>query len=152
SSASFVTDAGAVEARAFWLVEPGRGEIRRTLLPPLAPGRVRVRSRASGISRGTESLVFRGMVPVSQHKAMRCPFQEGEFPAPVKYGYASVGIVEDGRADLVGRRVFCLFPHQDLYDVPEDAVLPIPDAVPDERAILAANMETAINALWDAAP
>jgi threonine dehydrogenase-like Zn-dependent dehydrogenase len=140
------------EARAFWVAEPGRGEIRTTTLPPPASGEVLVRSLASGISRGTESLVFRGLVPASQHAAMRCPFQEGDFPAPVKYGYASVGIVEAGPETLLGRRVFCLYPHQDCYVVPEAAVLPVPDAVPDARAVLAANMETAVNGLWDAAP
>jgi NADPH:quinone reductase-like Zn-dependent oxidoreductase len=139
-------------ARGFWIVAPGRGGLRRAVLPALAAGNVRVRTLASAISRGTESLVFHGRVPESQFQAMRCPFQEGSFPAPVKYGYAAVGIVEAGPDALVGRRVFCLHPHQDRFDVPADAVLPVPDAVPDARAALAANMETAINALWDAAP
>jgi NADPH:quinone reductase-like Zn-dependent oxidoreductase len=149
-----VTDpvSGAVPAQAFWTAGPGSGEIRRGVLPPLAPGLVRVAAIVSGISRGTESLVFLGKVPQSQYQAMRCPFQDGEFPFPVKYGYASVGRVEAGPGALVGSRVFCLYPHQDRYDVPADAVLPIPDSVPDARAALAANMETAINALWDAAP
>ncbi|HKW54356.1 MAG TPA: zinc-binding alcohol dehydrogenase, partial [Stellaceae bacterium] len=102
--------------------------------------------------RGTENLVFAGRVPPSQYRAMRCPFQEGDFPAPVKYGYASVGVVEAGAAELVGKRVFCLHPHQERYVVPADAVIAIPDAVPDARAVLAANMETAVNGLWDAAP
>jgi NADPH:quinone reductase-like Zn-dependent oxidoreductase len=141
------------EARAYWVEEPGRGAIRSHPLPPHpAPGHVRLRALASGVSRGTESLVFAGRVPESQHRTMRCPAQEGEFPAPVKYGYASVGIVEDGPPELLGRRVFCLHPHQDLYDAPAEAVHPVPDAVPDTRAVLAANMETAVNALWDAAP
>jgi threonine dehydrogenase-like Zn-dependent dehydrogenase len=144
--------AGAMPARAFWIVEPGRGEIRRSLLPPLPPGAVRIAAAVSGISRGTESLVFLGKVPESQYQAMRCPFQEGEFPGPVKYGYASVGRVAAGPDALIGSRVFCLHPHQDRYDVPAQAALPIPDAVPDARAALAANMETAVNALWDAAP
>ncbi len=139
-------------ARAFWLAEPGRGEIRATPLRQPGDGEVLVRALASGISRGTESLVFRGLVPASQHQAMRCPFQEGEFPAPVKYGYASVGLVEEGPAALRGRRVFCLHPHQDRYIVPAEAATPVPDTVPDSRAVLAANMETAINGLWDAAP
>ncbi len=139
-------------ARAFWLAEPGRGELRRQALAPPGPGEVLVRARASGISRGTESLVFRGLVPPSQHQAMRCPFQEGDFPAPVKYGYASVGIVEAGAPALLGKRVFCLHPHQDRYVVPEAAAVPVPDAVPDTRAVLAANMETALNGLWDGAP
>jgi threonine dehydrogenase-like Zn-dependent dehydrogenase len=115
-------------------------------------GEVRVRSLHSGISRGTEMLVFRGDVPESEFDRMRAPFQEGDFPAPVKYGYASVGTVEDGPDTLRGRNVFCLHPHQTRYVVPADAVHPLPDGVPPERAVLGACMETAVNALWDAAP
>jgi threonine dehydrogenase-like Zn-dependent dehydrogenase len=139
-------------ARAFWLAAPGRGEIRTAPLPAAGPDDVLVRAQASAISRGTESLVFAGRVPPSEYQQMRCPFQEGDFPGPVKYGYASVGIVEAGPAALRGRRVFCLYPHQDLYVVPASAVVPVPDDVPDERATLAANMETAVNAMWDAGP
>jgi threonine dehydrogenase-like Zn-dependent dehydrogenase len=117
-----------------------------------AAGEVRVRSLHSGISRGTEMLVFRGEVPESEFDRMRAPFQEGDFPAPVKYGYASVGIVEDGPDALRGRNVFCLHPHQTHYIVPADAVHPLPNDVPPERAVLAACLETAVNALWDAAP
>jgi threonine dehydrogenase-like Zn-dependent dehydrogenase len=145
-----MTDPG--DARAFWIAAPGRGELRRAPLTPPRPGEVLVRAVASGVSRGSESLVFVGRVPKSQYRAMRCPFQQGDFPAPVKYGYASVGVVEAGATEWLGRRVFCLHPHQDRYVVPADAVLPIPDAVPDTRAVLAANMETAVNGLWDAAP
>jgi threonine dehydrogenase-like Zn-dependent dehydrogenase len=140
------------ECNAFWLAAPGQGEVRRMTLPAPGPGELLVRSLASGVSRGTESLVFRGEVPESQYELMRCPFQDGRFPAPVKYGYASAGVVEAGPDTLLGRRVFCLFPHQDRYIVPETAAVPVPDNVPDTRAVLAANMETAVNALWDAAP
>ncbi len=140
------------DARAFWVVQPGRGEIRPQPLRPPVPGELLVRTVASAVSRGTESLVFRGEVPQSEWRRMRCPFQEGEFPAPVKYGYAAVGIVEDGPAAQIGHRVFCLHPHQDRFVVPEDAVLAVPDEVPNRRATLAANMETAVNGLWDAAP
>jgi NADPH:quinone reductase-like Zn-dependent oxidoreductase len=139
-------------ARAFWTLSAGCGELRDEALADPGPHAVRVRARRSGISRGTESLVFLGRVPPSQHAAMRCPFQQGEFPGPVKYGYASVGVVEAGPEALLGRRVFCLHPHQDRYVVPADAVVPLPDAVSDARGVLAANMETAINGLWDAAP
>ncbi|MEZ5661134.1 MAG: zinc-binding alcohol dehydrogenase [Burkholderiaceae bacterium] len=142
----------AHSAWAFWLVEPGRGELRAQTLPEPGAGEVRVRALYSGISRGTESMVFRGEVPVSEYARMRAPFQDGEFPGPLKYGYASVGRVEAGEPALIGRRVFCLFPHQDQYVVPVSAVRPIPDQVPAERAVLAANMETAINGLWDGAP
>jgi hypothetical protein len=117
-----------------------------------APGELLIRTRRSAISRGTESLVFRGEVPQSEWRRMRCPFQEGEFPAPVKYGYSAVGIVEDGPPEALGRRVFSLHPHQDRFVVPSDAVVDVPDTVPDRRATLAANMETAINAMWDAMP
>jgi len=141
-----------ITARAFWTVAAGQGEIRAETLAPPGPGQVLVRALASGISRGTEALVFEGRIPASQHQIMRCPFQAGELPFPVKYGYASVGLVEDGVAELVGKRVFALYPHQDRYILPADAVLPVPDAVPTERAVLAANMETALNGLWDAAP
>ena len=140
------------EARAFWVAAPGRGEIRAQRLHPPGAGELLIRARASAISRGTETLVFRGEVPHSEWQRMRCPFQEGEFPAPVKYGYAMAGIVEDGSAELCGRRVFCLHPHQDRFIVPENAALAIPDGVPDRRAALAANMETAINGLWDGGP
>jgi hypothetical protein len=121
-------------------------------LDPAREGEVLVASRYSGISRGTESLVFRGDVPPSQYDDMRAPFQEGEFPGPVKYGYSSVGDVVEGPAEWRGRTVFCLFPHQDKYRVPATAVTPIPAEVPAGRAVLAANMETAVNVAWDARP
>lgn len=137
-------------ATSFWIAGPHRGELRSSPLAPLAEDWVRVRCCFSGISRGTETLVFSGQVPESQRQAMRCPFQEGDFPGPVKYGYSAAGVVEAGPAPLAGQRVFALHPHQDWFDVPADAVVPVPAAVPMERAVLAANMETALNALWDA--
>ena len=141
-----------VQARAFWVPSPGVGAIRSVDLPAPGHGDVVVRARRSGVSRGTERLVFRGRVPASQYAAMRAPFQEGELPGPVKYGYLSVGIVEHGPEHLLGRRVFCLHPHQTRYVVPADSVVLVPDDVPEDRAVLAGTMETAVNALWDAAP
>jgi len=138
--------------RAFWVIAPNHGEIRNERLSPLPTDWVRVRTRFSGISRGTEGLVFRGEVPVSEYRRMRAPFQDGNFPAPVKYGYINVGEVEQGPAALRGRVVYCLYPHQTRYQVPAASVTPLPDGLPAERAVLAANMETAINGLWDAAP
>jgi 2-desacetyl-2-hydroxyethyl bacteriochlorophyllide A dehydrogenase len=140
------------QARAFWIAEPGRGEIRVEPLPPPAADEVLVRAQFSGISRGTEALVFAGRVPESERQRMRAPFQSGEFPAPIKYGYASVGTVERGPRELEGRSVFSLYPHQTRYVVPAPAVHVLPDAVPPERAVLAANLETAINGIWDARP
>jgi threonine dehydrogenase-like Zn-dependent dehydrogenase len=140
------------EALAFWLREPGAGEIRAVPLALPGPGEVAVRTLRSAISRGTEALVFSGRVPASQYDVMRAPFQEGEFPGPVKYGYLSVGVVEEGPERLRGRTVFCLHPHQTAYVVPESAVTVVPDEVPADRAVLGGVVETAVNALWDAGP
>ncbi|WP_332739155.1 zinc-dependent alcohol dehydrogenase [Hydrogenophaga sp.] len=139
-------------AQACWTVSPHRAELRDETLPPLGGDEVRVRTLHTGVSRGTEGLVFRGEVPASETQRMRAPFQVGEFPGPVKYGYVNVGVVEAGPAELLGRTVFCLYPHQTVYQVPAHAVVPVPSGVPAARAVLAANLETAINALWDAAP
>jgi NADPH:quinone reductase-like Zn-dependent oxidoreductase len=140
------------DAHAFWLRAPGVGEIRPVCLPEPGRDEVMVRTLRSGVSRGTETLVFRGGVPPGQYAAMRAPFQEGEFPAPVKYGYLNVGAVERGPAELHGRTVFCLYPHQSAYVVPAGAVTLVPDDVPPARAVLAGTVETAVNALWDAGP
>jgi threonine dehydrogenase-like Zn-dependent dehydrogenase len=140
------------EAHAFWLRRPGRGEIRSVALPEPGSGDVVVRTLRTGVSRGTETLVFRGGVPPSKYVAMRAPFQEGDFPGPVKYGYLNVGAVEEGPPKLRGRTVFCLYPHQTAYVVPADAVTVVPDDMPPARAVLAGTVETAVNALWDAAP
>jgi threonine dehydrogenase-like Zn-dependent dehydrogenase len=83
---------------------------------------------------------------------MRAPFQDGDFPGPVKYGYLNVGVIEDGPAAMRGRTVFCLYPHQTAYVVPVDALTVVPDDVPAERAVLTGTVETALNALWDAGP
>ena len=139
-----------VDSRSFWIATPGRGEIRR--LPLAVPGETEVIVQAlfSGVSRGTETTVFSGGVPVSEYARMRAPFQEGEFPAPVKYGYCMVGRIIQGPDDCMGREVFCLHPHQDRFVVPRTAVHVLPTTVPASRAILAANLETALNGLWDA--
>jgi hypothetical protein len=139
-------------SRALWYVGAGKAEIRDERLVPLAPGAVRVRALQGAISRGTESLVAHGRVPPSEFQRMRAPFMAGAFPFPVKYGYATVGVVEHGPPDLLGRTVFTLHPHQTLFDVPATAAVIVPPGVPAARAVLAANMETALNAVWDAGP
>jgi len=146
-------------ATAYWTVAPGRGELRRHEIARPAPGEVLVRTLHSGISRGTELLLHGGHVPASVRTLMRAPFQEGDLPGPVKYGYLSVGVVEDvaadagtAVADLLGRVVFCLYPHQDRYVVAANAVTAVPAEVPPDRAVLAGTVETAVNAAWEAAP
>jgi len=139
-------------ALALWTVAAGKAEIRPSLAPAPGPGDVRVRALVSGISRGTESLVFRGLVPKSEWQRMECPFQEGGFWFPVKYGYAVAGVIEDGPAERVGGRVFCLHPHQNRFTVPAKAAFALPESLPTERAVLAPQMETALNGCWDGAP
>jgi len=133
-------------ARSFWTVKAGAGVLREEPLPSPGPGQCLVRALASGVSRGTEALVFRGGVPPSQYRAMRAPLMDGAFPFPVKYGYSLVGETEGGQ------RVFVLHPHQDVCVVPQVMCIPVPDGVPTSRAVLAANLETAVNLAWDAAP
>ncbi|MDX2288858.1 MAG: zinc-binding alcohol dehydrogenase [Hyphomicrobiaceae bacterium] len=137
--------------RALWYVAPGRVEIRPERLSVPGPGEALVRTLYSGVSRGTERLISQGMVPSSEWQRMRAPMQAGDFPFPVKYGYCATGVIEDGPDDLVGRTVFCLHPHQDRFVAPLDMLCAVPPAVPARRATLAANMETALNAHWDAA-
>ena len=139
--------------RALWILKPGKAEIRTESLPIVQEAdSVLVQTLFSGVSRGTETLVFKGHVPTSQYAAMRAPFQSGAFPGPVKYGYSNVGQVIDGPEELLGKTIFCLYPHQTLYRVPAAAVTPLPPNLPPARAVLAANMETAVNGLWDLAP
>jgi threonine dehydrogenase-like Zn-dependent dehydrogenase len=139
-----------MQAQALWYVGPGHAELRAETIAPPAAGEVQVRALHSAISRGTEALVAAGRVPPSEYERMRAPFMGGTFPFPVKYGYAMVGQAENGA--LAGRTVFALHPHQSAFNLPADALVPVPDGVPAGRAILAANMETALNAVWDAGP
>ena len=140
-----------MNTKAFWVEEAGLGRLREESVPAPGPGEVLVRTLFSGVSRGTESLVFNGRVPPAMWPIMRCAHQGGDFDFPVKYGYIVVGEIEAGDGP-VGQRVFCLHPHQQRFVVPASAARALPDNLPPERAVLAANMETAINGVWDGQP
>jgi NADPH:quinone reductase-like Zn-dependent oxidoreductase len=139
-----------VVARALWYVKPGVAELRTERLAAPRPGEARVKTLFSALSRGTERLVAYGHVPQSESRSMRAPMQAGEFPFPVKYGYSATGVVVAGSDELMGKQVFCLHPHQDYFHAAETMLIPLPDVIPAQRATLAANMETALNAHWDA--
>jgi len=143
--------ASSDQAQALWYVAPGKAEIRAETLPAPAAGEARLAAVASALSRGTERLIFSGRVPESEFERMRAPFMSGAFPFPVKYGYAMVGRVVDGPAALKGRLAFALYPHQTAFNLPVENIVPLPDGLPPERAVLGANMETALNAVWDSA-
>jgi NADPH:quinone reductase-like Zn-dependent oxidoreductase len=136
------------QALALWH-ESADCSVLRTEDVSRSAGDVLVRTLFTGLSRGTERLVASGGVPDSEHDRMRAPHQAGRFPFPVKYGYQAVGVVEDGPDTLIGRHVFSLYPHQTRFAVPLSDVTPLPDGLPPRRAALAANMETALNAVWD---
>ena len=138
-----------LRAQALWYEAPLVADLRTEVLPEPEAGQARVRMLWSALSRGTERLVFTGHVPTSEYERMRAPFQAGDFPFPVKYGYCAVGEVEAGPAELVGRAVFCLHPHQSAFVANVEALRLLPPGLPPRRATLAANMETALNALWD---
>jgi hypothetical protein len=137
-------------ASALWYCGPGEAELREEAIAPPAADEMRVRALYGAISRGTEALVFNGRVPESEFGRMRTPFMAGQFPFPVKYGYATVGQVESGA--LRGKTIFALHPHQSVFNIPASAAVELPQTLPPRRAVLAANMETALNAVWDAAP
>jgi threonine dehydrogenase-like Zn-dependent dehydrogenase len=142
--------ASSDQAQALWYVAPGKAELRAETLPTPAAGEVRLTAVASALSRGTERLIFAGRVPESEYERMRAPFMDGAFPFPVKYGYAMVAQVREGPAALKGRLVFALYPHQTAFNLPAENIVPLPEGLPPERAVLGANMETALNAVWDA--
>jgi alanine dehydrogenase/PNT-like protein len=144
--------ASSDQAQALWYVAPGKAEIRAETLAKPGPGEVRLAAVASALSRGTERLIFSGRVPESEFERMRAPFMGGAFPFPVKYGYAMVARIEQGRSALKGRLCFSLYPHQTAFNLPEQNIVLLPQRLPPDRAVLGANMETALNAVWDAAP
>lgn len=151
TTTSHVRNANHVVVRALWYAEPLKVELRSERLEVPSCDMALVRTLYSGVSRGTERLVFTGNVPESEFQSMRAPLQVGDFPFPVKYGYCATGVVEEGPKDLIGRAFFCLHPHQDLFLATPQSLVEIPCNVPARRATLAANMETALNAHWDAA-
>lgn len=140
------------QTRALWYSAAGRAELRHEALPPAATGDVVVETLWTALSRGTERLVFHGLVPEALHQRMRAPAQEGRFSFPVKYGYCAVGRIAapgDGPSAGASPYVFALRPHQERFVAAPGSLHPIPLGVPPRRAVLAANMETALNAIWD---
>jgi threonine dehydrogenase-like Zn-dependent dehydrogenase len=136
-------------ARALYYTAPMQGELRDVVLGSADANTAIVRTEFTALSRGTERLIASGLVPDEEAARMRCPLQEGDFPFPVKYGYCAVGVVEDGPAPWIGQRVFVLHPHQARFSCDIRWLNVVPDFVPPARAALAANMETALNAIWD---
>jgi 2-desacetyl-2-hydroxyethyl bacteriochlorophyllide A dehydrogenase len=140
--------AGAGTTRAYWVEAAGRGALRSEPAREPGPGEVVLRAAFSGISPGTERLVGLGRVPAASAAAMACPGMSGSFALPVSYGYSLAGVVEGG--PLHGRAAHVMHPHHERAVVAGDRLVLLPDAVSTPRATLLPNLETALNATWDA--
>jgi 2-desacetyl-2-hydroxyethyl bacteriochlorophyllide A dehydrogenase len=137
-----------------WWTALRTGELRAEPLPPPGPEDVVVQAIASGISAGTELLVYRGQVP--PELPLDLPTLAGSFRYPIKYGYASVGRVAAAGAAVRDRApgdlVFALHPHQSTYVLPAARTVLLPPNLPPEHGVFLANLETAVNVALDAAP
>lgn len=143
-------EAAGVATRALWFQRPRHAALRDEALPRRPEGCSLVRSHFSAVSPGTERLVFAGDVPEALRGEMRVPYMAGDFGFPLKYGYSLVGRVEaSGDAALLGRLVHLMHPHQECAIARDEDLFAIPEGVPAARATLAANLETAVNAIWD---
>ncbi|MEC9205932.1 MAG: zinc-binding alcohol dehydrogenase [Pseudomonadota bacterium] len=141
-----------INAKSFWVKKKNFGFIKEHSIDKPKASEALIKTIYSGISFGTERIVFTGSVPKNQTKVMKCPHQEGEFGSNVKYGYLNVGKVIKGSQKFKGKFVFTLFPHQNFFVLKEDDLVLIPKSVPKKRCLLIANMETALNAIWDTSP
>lgn len=137
------------EATAFWIESAGIGSLRRVTLREPGQEDHLITTEFSGISIGTERLVALGLVPPSCAAAMACTGMQGSFALPISYGYSLVGRIATGR--LAGGRVFTMHPHQDRIVQSSEHLISVPELLaPGPRVTLLPNLETALNAVWDA--
>ena len=137
-----------------WFPRAREVEIRDETVGRPGPGEVRIHAIASGLSHGTEMLVFRGEVPTDL--ALDLPTLAGSYAFPIKFGYASVGRVVETGAGVTelapGDHVFVHHPHQQEYVVRAAAAVRLPKRLPPELGVFLANCETALNVVLDAHP
>ncbi|HSK99123.1 MAG TPA: zinc-binding alcohol dehydrogenase [Rubrobacteraceae bacterium] len=142
---------GTLEARAVWFAAAHTAELRTEEVPLPGPGEVRVKTIASAISHGSEMLVYRGEVPGSLD--LDLPTLSGSYALPIKFGYATVGRVLEagpGAALAPGAPVFVHHPHQDVFVVPSDLPVRLPDDLDPTTGLFFANAETALGVVHDA--
>ncbi|HZN37407.1 MAG TPA: zinc-binding alcohol dehydrogenase [Planctomycetota bacterium] len=133
---------------AYWVDTAGQGALHAVELPHPGDTDVDLQTQFSGISPGTERLVGLGQVPSGSASAMACRGMRGSFALPILYGYSLVGVVRGGALD--GQRAFVMHPHQQRVIVPRATLVMLPADVPSPRGTLLPNLETALNATWDA--
>ena len=141
-----------INTQSFWIKKKNNSYIKDHSINQAGKNELLIQTKYSGISYGTERVVYTGSVPDSQRELMRCPYQEGNFGSDVKYGYMNIGKVIDGPPGFKGKYVYTLFPHQTYYILDKTEVTLIPESIPLKRCLLTANMETAINGMWDTLP
>jgi 2-desacetyl-2-hydroxyethyl bacteriochlorophyllide A dehydrogenase len=150
-------------ATAVWFPRRRAVELREEEVPSVGPDEIRVRTLASGISQGTEMLVYRG--DVDSGLALDLPTLSGSFALPIKYGYASVGQIEEAGSQIgledsrfqgqrikEGDLVFVHHPHQTEFVVPASMAVVLPETLDPECGVFFANAETALNVVLDAHP
>ena len=131
-------------ARALFHTAPRSVEIKTVPTPRPAAGEVIVSTQFSGISSGTESLVYRGEVSEDTALDDTIGALGGAFRYPFAYGYACVGKAADS-----GQAVFAFHPHQDIFAARTSDLIPLP-AVDPAPATLFPLVETALQVTLDA--
>ena len=138
-----------MKSQSLWLIKKNKPKIlSKDIYYKKNNKTVLVKTLYSGISKGTENLVARGKIHKSQFKIMRCPFQDGNFSFPIKYGYINIGEIIDGPISLTGKKIFTLFPHQTVFEISTKNINLIKNKNA-KKYLLTANMETAVNIFWD---
>lgn len=144
-------DCAPGQTRAVWTTGPRSLELRAEHLSPPGPHEVLVRTLVSGISQGSEMLVYRGEAP--RDLPLDLPTLAGSFAFPIKYGYALVGRVEAAGSAAtgfaLGDHVFVHHPHQEAFTVVETMPIRLPRGLDPVLGVFTANLETAVNALLD---
>jgi 2-desacetyl-2-hydroxyethyl bacteriochlorophyllide A dehydrogenase len=141
---------------AVLFTSPGEVTLTEVERSAPGPGEVAVETTVSGISPGTETLVYRGEVPDELPADSELSTIEGDLSFPVEYGYAAAGRVvetgEDVAADWLDRRVLAFHPHRTQFCAATDHVVALPDDVSTEESAVLPSVETATNLVLDAEP
>ena len=138
-----------METSALWHLNTEKSIIKPGHLPRINSNQVLIESRYSLISAGTEKSIAQGFISEKHQPFMQVPYMDGSFSLPIKYGYSVVGkVISEGK--YLDRRVHLMHPHQSLIVADIGNVYFISDQLYYSKAALLSNMETIVNAIWDA--
>ncbi|MEM1137565.1 MAG: zinc-binding alcohol dehydrogenase [Bacteroidota bacterium] len=125
-----------------WLVEKN--------LTQVTENEVAIESMYSLVSLGTERTITTQLLTKEIAARMVVPYMRGTFQNEFTYGYSLVGRIIDGEKDLIGKVIHVMHPHQNYAVVKTQDIFFIPEQMNPKLATLVSNMETAVNAIWDA--